>query len=58
MVSRVDHRLALTIFILIILGSVFVFSSSYYQAMRQGEDSTYYLIGHLKRIIVGIVFFF
>ncbi len=56
MVSRIDHRLAFTIFILIILGSVFVFSSSYYQAMRQGEDSTYYLIGHLKRIIVGVIF--
>lgn len=55
---RIDTRLLLVVFILVILGVVFIFSSSYYQAIKKGEDTTYYLVGHLKRLLSGIGFFF
>ncbi len=57
MQSGVDRALALVILLLLILGSVFVFSSSYYFALRRGEDTTYYLFGHLKRVAIGLCFF-
>ncbi|MCX7994598.1 MAG: FtsW/RodA/SpoVE family cell cycle protein [candidate division WOR-3 bacterium] len=56
--SRIDHILFITIIILLVLGSIFVFSSSYYQALQQGENTLYYLIGHIKRLLVAVVFFF
>ncbi len=55
--SKIDHILLITLAILILLGSVFVFSSSYYQAMREGENTLYYLIGHIKRLLIAILFF-
>uniref|UniRef100_A0A7V3RHV9 Probable peptidoglycan glycosyltransferase FtsW n=1 Tax=candidate division WOR-3 bacterium TaxID=2052148 RepID=A0A7V3RHV9_UNCW3 len=55
--SNLDHMLLITVLVLIILGSLFVFSSSYYQAMRQGENSLYYLLNHIKRLLVALVFF-
>jgi len=55
---NIDRTLLITVFVLLILGSVFVFSSSYYQAMREGENSLYYLLGHIKRISIAIIFFF
>uniref|UniRef100_A0A7C4TC98 Probable peptidoglycan glycosyltransferase FtsW n=1 Tax=candidate division WOR-3 bacterium TaxID=2052148 RepID=A0A7C4TC98_UNCW3 len=55
---NIDKTLTFTILALLILGMVFVYSSSYYKAMRQGEATTYYLLGHIKRIIIGIGFFF
>jgi cell division protein FtsW len=56
--SNIDHILLITLAILLLLGSVFVFSSSYYQAMREGENSLYYLIGHIKRLLIATLFFF
>ncbi|MEO0205231.1 MAG: FtsW/RodA/SpoVE family cell cycle protein [candidate division WOR-3 bacterium] len=56
--SSIDRTLIIVVFILLILGSVFVFSSSYYQAMREGENSWYYLLGHIKRVAIAIIFFF
>jgi len=53
----VDRTLAFCVLCLIVLGVIFVFSSSYYRAMRRGEDSTYYLLGHLKRLAVASIFF-
>lgn len=58
MQSSVDRTYAFVTLILLILGTVFVFSSSYYQALRSGEDTTYYLFGHLKRVAIGLGFFF
>jgi cell division protein FtsW len=54
--SRIDRTLLLTVLVLILLGSIFVFSSSYYQAMRKGEDTMFYLKGHLKRVGVAVFF--
>lgn len=56
--SKIDRTLAFIILCLIILGSLFIYSSTYYQAMKNGVSSTYYLIGHLKRLAVAFVFFF
>ncbi len=53
----IDRTLAFCVLCLIVLGIIFVFSSSYYRAMRKGEDSTYYLLGHLKRLGVASIFF-
>ncbi len=55
---NIDKRYMITVFVLLILGTLFVFSSSYYQAMRAGENSLYYVLGHVKRVLVAIVFFF
>lgn len=55
--KKIDRTLALCLLILVILGAVFVYSSSYYRAMRRGEDSTFYLLGHLKRLAIASVFF-
>jgi cell division protein FtsW len=56
--SGIDRTLAFLILCLIILGSLFVYSSTYYQAMKNGASSAYYLIGHLKRLVIAIGFFF
>lgn len=55
--SGIDRTLAFCLLCLIVLGALFVFSSSYYRAMRRGEESTYYLKGHLRRLAVASVFF-
>jgi cell division protein FtsW len=55
--SKIDKTLAFCILALVVLGSIFVYSSSYYRAIRHGEDSTFYLLGHLKRLAIAIVFF-
>ena len=55
--SRIDRTLAFCILCLVILGAVFVYSSSYYRAMRKGEDSAFYLLGHLKRLGIASIFF-
>lgn len=55
--SRVDKTLAFCVLCLVVLGSLFVYSSSYYRAMKRGEDSTYYLLGHLQRLGIASVFF-
>ncbi len=56
--TAIDRTLAFCLLCLVALGMIFVYSSSYYRAIRNGEDSTYYLIGHLKRIAVASIFFF
>lgn len=53
-----DKALGFCLLCLILLGILFVYSSSYYRAMRRGEDSTYYLFGHLKRLLIATLFFF
>lgn len=55
---KIDRPLAFVVLILVIAGTIFVYSSSYYQAMSRGEESTFYLVGHLKRLLVGVLFFF
>ncbi len=55
--ARIDKTLAFCVLCLVVLGTLFVYSSSYYRAMKQGEDSTYYLLGHLKRLGIASVFF-
>ncbi len=55
--SRIDRILLLTVIVLLVLGSIFVFSSSYFQALRQGESTLYYFIGHIKRLLVALLFF-
>ncbi|MGQ9464580.1 MAG: FtsW/RodA/SpoVE family cell cycle protein [bacterium] len=55
---NIDKTLLITVVLLLLLGSIFVFSSSYYQAMREGANSLYYLLGHIKRISIAIIFFF
>lgn len=55
--GKIDRVMLFLVIGLVILGVIFVFSSSYYRAMRQGEDSTYYLTAHLKRVLVAIGFF-
>jgi cell division protein FtsW len=54
--SKIDRTLLFLVLCLVILGVIFVFSSSYYRAMRQGEDSTFYLMAHLKRILIAVGF--
>ena len=54
--TKIDRVLLILVLCLVILGLIFVYSSSYYRAMRQGEDSTFYLVAHLKRVAVGIAF--
>jgi cell division protein FtsW len=56
--SKVDKTLLFCLFCLLALGIVFVYSSSYYRAMTRGEDSTYYMLGHMKRLLIASVFFF
>lgn len=55
--ARIDKTLAFCVLCLVVLGTLFVYSSSYYRAMKRGEDSTYYLFGHLKRLGIASVFF-
>ncbi len=55
--GKTDRILLLLVIFLVVLGIIFVFSSSYYRALRQGENSTFYLVAHLKRILVAVVFF-
>lgn len=55
--GKIDRVMLFLMIGLVILGVIFVFSSSYYRAMHQGEDSTYYLTAHLKRVLVAIGFF-
>lgn len=54
--GKTDRILLLLVLCLVVLGVIFVFSSSYYRALRLGENSTYYMIAHLKRVIVAIGF--
>lgn len=54
---KVDRVLGMCLLVLIILGLVFVYSSSYYRAMKKGETSTFYLIAHAKRLGIALVFF-
>lgn len=55
--GKIDRILLFLVICLVILGVIFVYSSSYYRAMRQGEDSMYYLAAHLKRVLIAVVFF-
>ncbi|KPK63894.1 hypothetical protein AMJ83_05470 [candidate division WOR_3 bacterium SM23_42] len=55
--GKIDRILLFLVICLVILGVIFVYSSSYYRAMRQGEDSTYYLTAHLKRVLIAVGFF-
>lgn len=55
--SNIDHILLITVVVLLVLGSIFVFSASYYQAMQAGENSLYYLIGHIRRLLIATLFF-
>ena len=55
--KRIDRTLVFCLLALVVLGSVFVYSSSYYRAMRRGEDSIFYLLGHLKRLAIASIFF-
>jgi len=55
--SGIDRRLAFFLLCLVVLGPLFVYSSSYYRAIRKGEDSTYYLLGHIKRLAIASIFF-
>ena len=54
--SKIDRALLFLVLCLVVLGVIFVYSSSYYRAMRQGEDSTYYLMAHLKRVLIAFGF--
>ncbi|UCF70319.1 MAG: FtsW/RodA/SpoVE family cell cycle protein [candidate division WOR-3 bacterium] len=54
--GKTDRVLLLLVICLVVLGIIFVFSSSYYRALRQGENSTYYMMAHLKRVLVAIGF--
>ncbi|MBA7517588.1 putative peptidoglycan glycosyltransferase FtsW [subsurface metagenome] len=54
----IDRTLIFCLLCLVVLGIIFVYSSSYYRAMRRGEDSTFYLFGHLKRLAIASIFFF
>jgi cell division protein FtsW len=56
--TGIDRTLAFCLLCLVLLGAIFVFSSSYYRAIRKGENSVYYLLGHLKRLAIASVFFF
>ena len=55
--GKIDRILLFLVICLVILGVIFVYSSSYYRAMRQGEDSMYYLAAHLKRVLIAVGFF-
>jgi cell division protein FtsW len=55
--AKIDKTLAFCVLCLVVIGTLFVYSSSYYRAMRRGEESTFYLIGHLKRLAVAVIFF-
>jgi cell division protein FtsW len=55
--SKIDKTLGFCLLCLVVLGMVFVYSSSYYRALRNGEDSTFYLLGHLKRLGIASIFF-
>jgi cell division protein FtsW len=54
--SKIDRTLLFLVLCLVILGVIFVYSSSYYRAMRQGEGSTFYLMAHLKRVLIATGF--
>lgn len=56
--TGIDRTLAFCLLCLVVLGIIFVYSSSYYRAMKKGEDSTFYLLGHLKRLVIASIFFF
>jgi cell division protein FtsW len=55
--TGIDKTLAFCLLCLVALGIIFVYSSSYYRAIRMGENSTYYMLGHLKRLLIAGVFF-
>jgi cell division protein FtsW len=54
---RIDKTFLFAVFVLVVIGVVFVYSSSYYQAMRRGVESTYYLVGHVQRLLFAVLFF-
>lgn len=55
--TGIDRTLGFCLISIVLLGILFVYSSSYYRAMRSGEDSTFYLFGHLKRLLIATIFF-
>ncbi len=54
--GKTDRILLALVICLVILGIVFVFSSSYYRALRQGENPAFYMLAHLKRVLVATGF--
>lgn len=54
--GKLDRFLLALVLCLVVLGVIFVFSSSYYRALSLGENSTYYMVAHLKRVLVALGF--
>ncbi len=52
---RADASLLISVLILVILGAASVFSSSSYLADQRYDNSAYYFLRHVLRIIVGLV---
>ena len=59
-IQKYDRQLLLYFFLLGILGIIMLYSASWYESFSNsnGKTDMLYLKGHLKRLIVGLVFFF
>lgn len=50
-----DYNLLIAVFFLLCFGLVMLYSMSYYTAISEGREGTYYLTGQLTNVIFGIV---
>ncbi len=59
-IQKYDRHLLLYFFLLGILGIIMLYSASWYESFSNsnGKTDMLYLKGHLKRLIVGLFFFF
>ena len=59
-IQKYDRHLLLYFTLLAILGIIMLYSASWYESFSNsnGQTDMLYLKGHLKRLIVGLVFFF
>ncbi len=59
-IQKYDRQLLLYFFLLGILGIIMLYSASWYESFSNsnGKTDMLYLKGHLKRLLVGLVFFF
>ena len=59
-IQRYDRYLLIFLCTLAVLGTIMLYSASWYESFSNsnGKTDMLYLKGHLKRLIVGLVFFF
>lgn len=54
-VHEIDGVIVATVFVLLLIGIIMVFSSSYYVAIRTGRGMFHYVFNQMRAVILGIV---